>query len=91
MRQGHQRHEWLPVQVTRLSGPRGYRLREWFYCPWCRRFTDTYGRYGRIRVPPCDRLQGEYRQQSIFPLFDPNDAQLEAWLASITYAKEHQP
>lgn len=91
MRHGHERHQWITVQVTRLAGRRGHQPRAWFYCPWCRRFTDSYGRYGRIRVAACDRLQGRYRQLSIFPLFDPNDAQLEAWLSSITYAKEHRP
>ncbi len=85
-----QRHQWETVAITKLAG-RGHLPRRWFYCPICRRFTDTYGRYGRIRVPSCEALQGECRQMSIFPLFDPNDEAITRWLASLTYMKEHPP
>lgn len=74
--------------MTRLPGQRGHRAREWFYCHHCGRFTDSYGRYGRIRVPPCDVLRGEHRQLSIFPLLDPNYWRVEQWIACNTFTKE---
>lgn len=73
-------HDWLRIGTTRLPGARGWRLREWFRCQRCGCFTDTHGRYGRVRVAPCLTILGEARQLSLFDILDPNADAFARWL-----------